>query len=188
MADLEKLYSEAKQELTAKHFDRASVVLKQILAQDENYKDASRLLAQIIQRKRRRWYNHPILYASFACIVLGIVGVFVFPKVLKTIHANISKTLVVVTLTKITNTLEAVLPTPSLTPTATPLPFHWVRIYNGQDFPKEEITTLAVDSKDPDVIYVGTRSAGIYKTINGGDSWQPVNSGISIGSVNHIVT
>ena len=183
MADLEKLYANAKQELSAKHDDRASDLLKQILVQDENYKDASRLLAQIIQRKRRRWYNHPLLYASFACIVLVIVGIFVFPKVLKTNHAIISKTLVVVPLTQITNTLEAVLPTPSPTPTATLLTFHWVRIYNGKDFPKEEITTLAVDSKDPDVIYVGTRSAGIYKTINGGGSWQPVNSGISIGSV-----
>lgn len=181
--DLENLYSDAAEAIAKKEYDRAANLLKQILAQNENYRDASRLLAQIIQRKRRKWYNHPLLYASLACIVLVIVGVFVFPKVLGTIHANISKTLAIVTPTQITNPLEAVLLTPALTPTATPLPFHWVRIYNGQDFPKEEITTLTVDSKDPDVIYVGTRSAGIYKTINGGESWQPVNSGISIGSV-----
>jgi photosystem II stability/assembly factor-like uncharacterized protein len=178
MVDLEKLYAEAKQELSAKHFDRASELLKQILVQDENYKDASRLLAQIIQRKRRRWYTHPLFYAGNALIVLVIIGTLVLPGILAKIRAGNSATPLVVATPQITITPETVLPTSIPTSTAAPLPFRLVRINNGQEFLRDAIVALAADPIDTDVIYVGTRSAGVYKTINGGESWQPVNTGI----------
>jgi outer membrane protein assembly factor BamD (BamD/ComL family) len=43
---LEQLYQEARSALKAKDYDRASDLLKQVLVVDENYKDASRLLAR----------------------------------------------------------------------------------------------------------------------------------------------
>ena len=66
---LEQLYQEAKSALKAKNYERASELLKQILIVDENYKDASRLLARIVREKRRRWYNQPALWGT-----LGVLG------------------------------------------------------------------------------------------------------------------
>jgi photosystem II stability/assembly factor-like uncharacterized protein len=49
------------------------------------------------------------------------------------------------------------------------------------------ISDLAVDPTNPAVIYVGAASGGVFKSINGGTSWQPVfdNSGgaQSIGAI-----
>jgi photosystem II stability/assembly factor-like uncharacterized protein len=35
-----------------------------------------------------------------------------------------------------------------------------------------------IDPDDPDVLYVGTKNAGIYKSIDGGTSWQPKHLGL----------
>ena len=183
-ADLEKLYTTAIEAMANKEFDIAASLLKQILVQDENYKDASRLLAQIIQRKRRRWYNNPILFVILTCVALAVLGFILIPKLVGVLqNRNEQEQQISLSPSPIIIPTTA-LPTSSLTSTATSLPFHWARINDGQQFPREEITALVVDSKDPDVIYVGTRSAGIFKTINGGESWQPMNAGIGIGSVN----
>ena len=31
---------------------------------------------------------------------------------------------------------------------------------------------IAVDSKDPNIVYVGMSQVGVYKTVNGGQSWK----------------
>ena len=178
MADLEKLYSKAKQELKAKHIDRANELLKQILVQDENYKDASRLLAQIIQHRRRRWYSHPVFYAGIALIVLVVAGITILPGILIKLRAGNSTPPLFVATPQIMITPETILPTPTSSSTEVPLPFHWVRINNGQDFPRDAIVAFVADPVDSDVMYVGTRNAGVYKTINGSESWQPANNGI----------
>ena len=178
MADLEKLYAKAKQELSEKHIERASDLLKQILVQDENYKDASRLLAQIIQRKRRRWYSHPVFYTGIALIVLVVAGITILPGILTKLRAGNSTPPLFVATPQITITPETILPTPTSSSTEAPLPLHWVRINNGQDFLRDAIVALVADPMDTDVIYVGTRHAGVYKTINSGESWQPANTGL----------
>lgn len=53
------------------------------------------------------------------------------------------------------------------------------------------VYTIALDPLDPDTVYAGTRSpgssppwgGGVYKTTNGGDSWQAQNSGLGEGWV-----
>ncbi len=35
------------------------------------------------------------------------------------------------------------------------------------------ITTLAIDPLDSNIIYAGTAGGGVFKSTNGGDSWHP---------------
>jgi photosystem II stability/assembly factor-like uncharacterized protein len=46
-------------------------------------------------------------------------------------------------------------------------------IYGG------EMTSIAMDPIDPQTVYVGTRDAGVFKTTDGGLSWQPSRTGLT---------
>jgi photosystem II stability/assembly factor-like uncharacterized protein len=69
-------------------------------------------------------------------------------------------------------------PTATITPTATPIPLVWEKISDGQDFERDTVTAFATDKKDPNVIYAGMKNTGVYKTIDGGLSWQPAHHGL----------
>jgi len=48
------------------------------------------------------------------------------------------------------------------------------------------VTALAVDPRDPNVVYLGAAMGGVWKTTNGGDSWTPLTEGLpsqSIGAI-----
>ena len=182
---LESLYQEARTALKARDYDRASDLLRQILLIDENYKDASRLLAQTVKLRRRRWYNHPLLWGGLGLIGLVAVGVFLAPLI-----RSYSASQVIQPTDSPTRTLQptaTLRPTQTPTPTPTPIPLAWKRIYIGQEFLRDRITAIAADPNDPDVIYVGTASAGVYKTINGGESWAPAFSGINYPKINGLL-
>jgi len=49
------------------------------------------------------------------------------------------------------------------------------------------IQTVAVDPMNHLVAYVGTQSHGVYKTTNGGDSWQAINEGLASLSIYVII-
>ena len=54
---------------------------------------------------------------------------------------------------------------------------NWRSINNG--FPKNiSVRTLSINPRNPDVIYAGTLQNGVYKTIDGGKTWNPANNGI----------
>jgi len=40
------------------------------------------------------------------------------------------------------------------------------------------VTALAIDSFTPVTIYAGTRRLGIFKSIDGGESWTDINNGV----------
>lgn len=44
-----------------------------------------------------------------------------------------------------------------------------------------EFRTLLVDPFNPDTAYIGNERAGIYRTVDGGGSWQPVTEGAPFG-------
>jgi len=71
-------------------------------------------------------------------------------------------------------------------PTEMPLPYQWSRINSAQFLERDEITDLAIHPDDRDVLYAGTDRSGIYKTINGGISWQPAFEGINSGQVSSL--
>ncbi len=68
------------------------------------------------------------------------------------------------------------MPTVASSPTPTAFPLAWKRISIGQEFTRDTLTALVIDPEDPDILYVDTQHAGIYKSINGGISWGPVQS------------
>jgi photosystem II stability/assembly factor-like uncharacterized protein len=177
--DLESLYREAQAAMKAREYVRASGLLKQILVIDENYKDASRLLARIVREKRRRWYNDPRLWGTLSLAIMIALGVWLAPKIRGYYLSQIPTPTI-----KATNTPA---PTGTPFPTPTPLPLTWKRIYIGQEFPRDNINVIVFDPQDPDVIYVGTQNAGIYKSIDGGVSWQPAHQGLGGAWVSSLV-
>jgi photosystem II stability/assembly factor-like uncharacterized protein len=179
--DLESIYREAQSALKGRDYVRASELLRQILQIDENYKDTSRLLAQMVKLRRRRWYNHPLLWGAVGAIVMISLGIWLTPK-LREIYASqplvptVSPTTSPAATSKPTNTT-----TPTETPVSTPtsIPLTWRRISIGQEFERDTVTAIAIDPKDPEVLYASMKNAGIYKSINGGISWRPAHPGLS---------
>jgi photosystem II stability/assembly factor-like uncharacterized protein len=171
--DLEKLYIQAQQAIQGKDFDRATNLLTQILVIDENFKDTSRLLARIVKEKRRRWYNDPRIWVPLiGLIVVGLL-IWIVPKLpLKAIFAP---------LTKVSSTTPNAISTNASMPTipSTAIPLAWNRISMGQEFATDTVTGIAVDKNDPDVIYVGMKNAGVFKSIDGGLSWSPKYQGLA---------
>jgi photosystem II stability/assembly factor-like uncharacterized protein len=187
--DIESLYKVAQSALKAKDYERASNLLRQILKADVDYKDAAQLLARAIRLSRRRWYNDPRLWGVLGVLLLVGLGIYFFPK-LQGFYTPPSPTLV--TLPTDTPSLTMAPPvtaTATVTPlpTPTPIPLTWKRISLGQEFERDTVTAFATDKTDPDVIYAAMKNAGIYKTIDGGLSWQPAHHGLSIAQVESLL-
>jgi photosystem II stability/assembly factor-like uncharacterized protein len=181
-SDLESLYQEAQAEISSRKYDHASELLKQILVIDENYKDASRLLAQTVKLKRRRWYNDPRLWGGLGVIMIIAFLTSRIPKLhIETKYQPTITNTTIPTLT-LTPTRTAI---PSQTPTLAPtqIPLTWKRIHVGQQFTRDSITAIILDPTDPDVIYAGAQNAGVYKSIDGGKSWQPAQHGLRSGKI-----
>jgi photosystem II stability/assembly factor-like uncharacterized protein len=167
---LEGLYQEARGALKAREYDRAAKMLTEILAVDESYLEASGLLARAIRLKRRRWYNDLRLWGAAAG--LAAIGLIAW---LAHKGAEQSPT---APFTPAAATMISASPAAAGSPTPTYLPLVWKRIAIGQEFPRDRIRAVAISTSDHDVIYVGTDHAGIYKTIDGGRSWVPMNHGL----------
>lgn len=185
--DLDSLYRKAQFALKSRDYVRASELLRQILVIDENYKDVSRLLAQTVKLKRRRWYNHPILWSTIGLAIIVLLGFLIAPR-LKGLYAVQPSASVVL------NSPTATLPptisptaTATLLPTPTPIPLTWKRISIGQEFERDTVTAFATDKKDVDVIYAAMKNAGVYKTIDGGISWRPAHQGLASTQVESLL-
>ena len=48
------------------------------------------------------------------------------------------------------------------------------------------ITTIAVVNKQPNIIYAGAASGGIWKSDNGGTAWKPIFDKADVGSIGAI--
>ncbi|MBI5951449.1 MAG: hypothetical protein HY865_07310, partial [Chloroflexi bacterium] len=80
-------------------------------------------------------------------------------------------------------------PMPTATPTSapTPIPLAWTQVYDGQDFERDMVTAFATDKTDANIIYAGMKNSGVYKTIDGGLSWSPVNQGLTSTKMSSLV-
>ena len=63
------------------------------------------------------------------------------------------------------------------------VPLSWTRLSLGQQFARDAITAIVVDPTDSDVLYVGTKHAGIYRSIDGGLSWRPAHNGLGTAGI-----
>ncbi len=70
---------------------------------------------------------------------------------------------------------------PTLVPTAgpTPIPLSWTRLDSAPFIRRDTVTSLQMDPEDNDILYAATLNGGVYKTIDGGVSWQTANNGIN---------
>ena len=179
-AELSILYERAKALIAEKKFDEAGDYLKKILLLDENYLDASRLLAKTIRLQRRKWYKDIRLLVPAALIFFSAL-VFLLLKMVPATIPNgdflepekpiQSSTLISTT----ASTSEPTLPsTPE--PTLPPQFSKWERVNSGKMLTRDTINTIAVHPLDPSVIFVGTQSAGVYRSIDGGISWKSINA------------
>jgi photosystem II stability/assembly factor-like uncharacterized protein len=183
--DLDRLYREAKSALKAREYDRAVGLLTQILVIDENYKDVSRLLAQSVKLKRRRWYNDPRLWGALGILLLIGLGTFIAPKVSSFYTAQPAAQIIIATTTP--SPIPSATATATLLPTPTPIPLTWKRISMGQEFERDAVTAFATDKKDQDVIYAAMKNAGVYKTIDSGLSWRPAHYGLASTQVESLL-
>jgi len=53
----------------------------------------------------------------------------------------------------------------------------WSSVNNG--LTDTDVTCLAIDPTNPQIVYTGTSHGGIFKTTDGGGSWSAVNSGLT---------
>ncbi len=180
--EIESLYQEARSALKGRDYVRAGELLRQILVIDENYKDTSRLLAQTVKLRRRRWYNDMRIWGILiGVVIIGLLGWLTTKIPLKALFVP------PITSTANTKSTLSVTSTIAPSPTQTLIPLAWKRIYIGQEFPRDMTTVIVFDPKDENVIYVGTENAGIYKSIDGGLSWQPAHNGLGGARVSSLV-
>jgi photosystem II stability/assembly factor-like uncharacterized protein len=57
----------------------------------------------------------------------------------------------------------------------------WTALNNGLGSPA--VFALAIDPRNPQVLYMGTAGAGAWKTVNGGQSWSPLTIDTSVWSM-----
>lgn len=183
---LAKSYAEAQRAFAKKNYDQAVNLLKDIINQDENYKDASRLLAQAIELRRtaRKWWQSKILWGGIGIAALVAVAWGVFRY-----GSPLLSALTAPTAAPTGISAPTAVPTATVSPTATaaPLPYTWARLNSGQFLPRDTITAILIDPNDSGVMYIGTRNAGVYKSIDGGVSWQPIHNGLGRAAIDTLV-
>lgn len=69
--------------------------------------------------------------------------------------------------------IEAAFPAPQVHPAADGAGWRSLPLCGG------EMTSLAIDPSNAQILYVGTRDAGVFKTTNGGHTWKPANVGLT---------
>jgi photosystem II stability/assembly factor-like uncharacterized protein len=175
--DLNTLYEQALKALEKSQDGLASGLLKEILRVDEDYRDAAQLLANLVVRRKRRWFQDLRIWGGLSLLIL--VGAIIFLRdPLSTWLSSLSSS-TTPTFAAIAPT-EAPINTPALTATVSPPPISlkWRRLSQGLFFTRDTIHDIVFDPQDPDVMYIALNNAGIYKSIDGGVSWIPTQQGL----------
>ena len=178
-------YAEAQKACSKRHYDQAVSLLKGVINQDENYKDASRLLAQAIEARRtsRKWWQSRWLWASIGIVTLVVLGWLAYPLLGTVLTAQLAQSTPATGTPAPRASLAPVSPMPTMTAIPTSIPLTWARLNSGQFLPRDLISAIVIDPNDAGVMYIGTQNAGIYKSIDGGVSWQPIHNGLGRAAV-----
>jgi tetratricopeptide (TPR) repeat protein/photosystem II stability/assembly factor-like uncharacterized protein len=191
---LANTYAEAYNAYSKKNYEKAIGLFKGVVVEDTDYKDATRLLAESIELRRTtyKWWQSKLLWGSVGSLAVLAIGWFALKPRSPLMNALLSSTAAPITTDASATSVPGGSPAteiPALLPTATPtpLPFSWARLNSGQFLPRDQVTAVVFDPTDPGVIYVGMENAGIYKSIDGGSSWQPAYSGLERANVSTLV-
>jgi photosystem II stability/assembly factor-like uncharacterized protein/tetratricopeptide (TPR) repeat protein len=180
-------YAKGQAALAKKNYDQAVAKLKNVIDQDVNYKDATHLFAQAVELRRtaRKWWQNRFLWAGSGIIILVAIGWLIYPfiKTLLAASAVQPTPLLTQVIGTAPNTTVPVTPLPTITPIPTAIPLTWARSNSGQFLPRDPITAIVIDPNDTGVIYIATQEAGLYKSIDGGISWQPIHNGLGRAKV-----
>ena len=78
---------------------------------------------------------------------------------------------------------------PTTTPNPSPISISlaWKQLSAGSEFARDTITVIVMAPQNQDVIYVGTTNIGIYKSTDGGNSWQPSSNGLESASIHELI-
>ena len=122
---------------------------------------------------------------SLICLFVNMTACAILPQTPSTRVIDTDAALLIETKTMANSSIPTneLVPTDTPTPSPTALPFAWKRISDGVVFERDSVMTIAADPLDPGIIYVGLRTAGIYKSIDGGTSWRPAHQGLNNTSV-----
>jgi len=192
---LEKLRLQAQRMERLGEYDEAIIALEKYL--ELKPEDANEIPSHLerlkIERKQTRtaerkaeekpFWRRPVTWVGF--VALAIVAILVanpssplrLALVQPTPESVVEKRIVVAT--------QA--PTDAPTPTPAPLPYQWKRVTSVQFLERDQIQAVEIHPNDADIIYVGTRSSGVYKSNDGGLSWLPVNNGITGREIDQII-
>ena len=197
MQGLAGTYAEAQAAFNQKDYDRATKLYKEIILLDEDYKDASRRMAESVRLRRtaRKSRRSRWLWAGLGLLALIAIGWLAYKPILARLSARPAQTYV--------NTqpsggiLQASLtPPPTLgpsTPPPTATAFSqldqsvWVQVSSAEFASVDNITDIVVDGAMDGKIYASTADSGIYRSIDGGNSWQPMQDGLTNARIDDLV-
>ena len=179
--DLAKSYAEAQNAYVKKNYDKAIGLLKEIVVENAEYKDASSLMAEAIELRRtaRKWWQSQWLWG-------GLIGLLVVGGAWLAVRSNSplmtvlrqEPTLISTPINSGVTSTTAIPTSVSPTPAPTTIPLTWARLNTGLFLLRDQVTAIIVDPTDPGIMYVATENAGVYKSIDGGLSWQPALNGL----------
>jgi photosystem II stability/assembly factor-like uncharacterized protein len=151
---------------------------------EQLYQDAARLLAQMTQPRGMYRYNDPRLWVVLGVLILVAGACFTSPRMPESTTRQPSATLVPATRPTVTPTPTIMVTAmETLPPAPTSIPLTWKPVWVGQEFPRDTVTAFTIDPRDPEVLYASMKRAGIYKSMDGGLSWQPSHHGLSNAQV-----
>jgi tetratricopeptide (TPR) repeat protein/photosystem II stability/assembly factor-like uncharacterized protein len=180
-------YAQAQAALAKKDYDNAVSLLKAIVIEDEGYKGASRLMAEAIELRRARrriWQSNWVRLGIAGVVLAGLAALFVWvwPRISTPPEATAAPTAAGAAPSGAAPTQASrpavAVASPTSQPVPTAIPLAWARLSSGQFLPRDVITAIVFDPSDAAVLYVGTANAGIYRSIDAGQSWQPAHNGL----------
>ena len=189
--ELAERYAAARQAMDRGVTRRALALLREIRDVAGEYRDTEQLLDQVRMKWRGGVLRQAALWGGIA-ILMGIVGWWLLKPGGALQPAAVGWGLydntptATATALPPTSTPPATQP-PSPTPEPTSVPLAWQRLTSAQFITRDLVTSIAIDPNDPDVWYVGMGNAGIYKSINGGVSWLPIQKGLGHTQIDSLV-
>lgn len=191
--ELAERYAAARQAIDRGVTRRAISLLQEIKYIEENYRDVDWLLSEARSRWLRGLFSK-FTFGAMGTVIIVFLGWFLLrpggamqnTAVQVGFYENTPTATATATLPPATSTPTPVL-TATPTPTATPISLAWKRINSTQFLSRALVNVLIIDPNDSDIWYAATFGGGVYKSVNGGVSWLPIQNGLGRTGITNMV-